>query len=89
MQNPADGNIIEDRLYDNSDYDYTIIIEDRIQQVATPMICLNSVMEPIISSRTINLTILQSTPVESSLDVVAITGYFSPTEIKYCNLLLP
>ncbi len=33
-QRDIDGNIIEDRLYDNSDYDYTIIIEDRIQQVA-------------------------------------------------------
>lgn len=28
------GNIIEDRIYTNSDYDYNIIIEDRIQQVA-------------------------------------------------------
>ena len=26
------GNIIEDRIYTNSDYDYNIIIEDRIQQ---------------------------------------------------------
>ena len=29
------GNPIEDRIYTNSDYDYNIIIEDRIQQVAT------------------------------------------------------
>ena len=28
------GNEIEDRIYTNSDYDYDIIIEDRIQQVA-------------------------------------------------------
>ena len=28
------GNEIPDRIYTNSDYDYTIIIEDRIQQVA-------------------------------------------------------
>lgn len=28
------GNLIEDRIYTNSDYDYNIIIEDRIQQVA-------------------------------------------------------
>ncbi|MBE5802990.1 MAG: DEAD/DEAH box helicase [Clostridiales bacterium] len=28
------GNIIKDRIYTNSDYDYNIIIEDRIQQVA-------------------------------------------------------
>ena len=28
------GNVIEDRIYTNSDYDYNIIIEDRIQQVA-------------------------------------------------------
>lgn len=29
------GNPIEDRIYTNSDYDYTIVIEDRIQQVAS------------------------------------------------------
>lgn len=28
------GNIIEDRIYNNKDYDYNIIIEDRINQVA-------------------------------------------------------
>lgn len=28
------GNLIEDRIYDNSDYDYNIIIEDRIEEVA-------------------------------------------------------
>ncbi len=28
------GNIIEDRVYNNSDYDYNVIIEDRINQVA-------------------------------------------------------
>ncbi len=28
------GNVIEDRIYTNSDYDYNIIIEDRVQQVA-------------------------------------------------------
>ncbi len=28
------GNVIEDRIYNNSDYDYNIIIEDRINQVA-------------------------------------------------------
>ena len=28
------GNEIEDRIYTNSDYDYTIIIQDRIEQVA-------------------------------------------------------
>ena len=29
------GNVIEDRIYNNSDYDYNIVIEDRIQQVAS------------------------------------------------------
>ena len=29
------GNLIEDRIYTNSDYDYNIVIEDRIQQVAS------------------------------------------------------
>lgn len=28
------GNLIEDRIYNNNDYDYNIIIEDRIQSVA-------------------------------------------------------
>lgn len=28
------GNLIEDRIYNNSDYDYNIIIEDRIREVA-------------------------------------------------------
>ena len=28
------GNLIEDRIYNNSDYDYNIIIEDRIQKIA-------------------------------------------------------
>lgn len=28
------GNLIEDRVYNNRDYDYNIVIEDRIQQVA-------------------------------------------------------
>lgn len=29
-----DGNLIEDRIYNNSDYDYNIVIKDRIDQVA-------------------------------------------------------
>lgn len=28
------GNEIEDRIYNNSDYDYNIVIEDRIREVA-------------------------------------------------------
>ena len=28
------GNEIEDRIYDNNDFDYTIVLEDRIQEVA-------------------------------------------------------
>ena len=52
------------------------------RRVPRPMICLNSVIEPIISSKTISFVILQSEPVESSLEVVAMTGYFSRTEIK-------
>ena len=34
-RDPNYGNEIEDRIYTNSDYDYNIIIEDRIQQVAS------------------------------------------------------
>ena len=33
-QKDIKGNIIEDRVYNNRDYDYTIIIEDRINEVA-------------------------------------------------------
>ena len=33
-QRDINGVLIEDRIYNNSDYDYNIIIEDRIQQVA-------------------------------------------------------
>ena len=58
-------------------------------RVPRPMICLNSVMEPIILSSTISLTILQSAPVESSSDVVAMTGPSEDVEIKYFSLLLP
>ena len=34
-QKDKDGNIIEDRIYNNTDYDYKIIIEDRTHQVAS------------------------------------------------------
>lgn len=34
-QRDINGNEIEDRIYTNSDYDYNIIIEDRIHQVAS------------------------------------------------------
>ena len=30
----VNGNVIEDRIYTNSDFDYNIIVEDRIQEVA-------------------------------------------------------
>lgn len=33
-QKDINGNIIEDRIYNNTDYDYNIIIEDRIREVA-------------------------------------------------------
>lgn len=33
-QRDINGNLIEDRIYNNRDYDYNIIIEDRIQSVA-------------------------------------------------------
>ena len=28
------GHVIEDRIYNNSDYDYSIVLQDRIQEVA-------------------------------------------------------
>lgn len=33
-QRDISGNLIEDRIYNNTDYDYNIIIEDRIREVA-------------------------------------------------------
>ena len=33
-QRDINGNLIEDRIYNNNDYDYNIIIEDRIREVA-------------------------------------------------------
>ena len=33
-QKDINGNEIEDRIYNNSDYDYNIVIEDRIREVA-------------------------------------------------------
>ncbi len=33
-QKDINGNLIEDRIYNNSDYDYNIVIEDRIREVA-------------------------------------------------------
>lgn len=33
-QRDVNGQLIEDRIYNNSDYDYNIVIEDRINQVA-------------------------------------------------------
>lgn len=33
-QRDVNGNLIEDRIYNNTDYDYNIVIEDRIREVA-------------------------------------------------------
>ena len=33
-QRDINGNLIEDRIYNNTDYDYNIVIEDRIREVA-------------------------------------------------------
>lgn len=33
-QKDINGNLIEDRIYNNTDYDYNIIIEDRIREIA-------------------------------------------------------
>ena len=46
------------------------------------MICLNIVIEVMFSSSAMSRTILQSTPVESSCDVVAMTGVGEATEMK-------
>ena len=51
-------------------------------RVPRPTICLNMVMEEMVLSKTMTFVILQSTPVERSSEVVAMTGYFALTEIK-------
>lgn len=38
-QKDINGNLIEDRIYNNTDYDYTIVIEDRIREVAHEITC--------------------------------------------------
>lgn len=38
-QKDINGNLIEDRIYNNTDYDYNIVIEDRIREVAREITC--------------------------------------------------
>lgn len=38
-QKDINGNLIEDRIYNNTDYDYNIVIEDRIREVAYEITC--------------------------------------------------
>lgn len=38
-QKDINGNLIEDRIYNNTDYDYNIVIEDRIIEVAHEITC--------------------------------------------------
>ena len=47
-----------------------------------PIICLNSIIEFILFSNTINLQVLASTPVVINFDVVTIVGYFSLGSMK-------
>ncbi|HCB93867.1 MAG TPA: restriction endonuclease subunit R [Selenomonas sp.] len=41
------GNEIEDRIYDNSDYDYNIVLEDRIREVAEQITAYLSATDPM------------------------------------------
>ena len=41
------GNVIEDRIYNNTDYDYNIVIEDRIREVAHEISSYLSVTDPM------------------------------------------
>lgn len=81
------GNLIEDRIYNNSDYDYNIIIEDRINQVALEitnyLIATDRMAKTIVFCATedhaermrIALTNLNSDMVQQNPDyVVRITG---------------
>ena len=38
-QKDINGNLIEDRIYNNTDYDYNIVIEDRIREVSHEITC--------------------------------------------------
>ena len=46
-QRDINGNIIEDRIYNNTDYDYNIVIEDRIREVAHEVSSYLSVTDPM------------------------------------------
>ena len=50
--------------------------------VPLPIICLNSVIDLIFLSKTINLVVFESTPVDINIEVVAMTGYFSCESMK-------
>ena len=51
-------------------------------RVPRPTICLNSVIDPMLDSKTMSLIVLTLTPVVSSFDVVTSVGYCSLTAAK-------
>ena len=54
-----------------------------------PMICLNSVIDWIGWSSTMSLQVCASTPVVSSFEVVAITGYRLSGSMKLSSCRFP
>ena len=64
-------------------------IKCSLTRVPRPIICLNSVIEPIVLSSTIILHVSASTPVLINLDVTAITGYLEFGSTKLSNCALP
>ena len=88
------GNEIEDRIYNNCDYDYNIIIEDRIQQVAAEITIVFCATEDAAERMRIALVNQNSDMVQKNPDyVVRITGsdtygkskldYFISVSAKY------
>src|SRR6266542_848832 len=59
------------------------------RRVPRPMICLKSTIDPMGLNRTMFLTVGRSTPVERSLEVVAITGVADSGSAKLPSVLLP
>ena len=51
-------------------------------RVPRPTICLNSVIEPTARSSTISRQVCASTPVDSSREVVTMTGYLDSGSMK-------
>ncbi len=74
LKNTSQNTVSEPRLKTKTCSEILPQEIDFLIRVPRPMICLNSVMELILESRTMSLQVWASTPVVISLEVVAMTG---------------